>query len=80
MSNNLNVVMAEEDWVRVLNLLAEAPFKQVAPIINQMQSQLHRQMETAKQQEEMPQSSMQQPLPQRINGKDNSAEHPAPGA
>jgi hypothetical protein len=43
--SSLNVTLSEEDWGKLLNLVADAPFKQVAPLIQQIQRQLQMQME-----------------------------------
>jgi len=62
----LNVSMPEEEWVKVLNMLATFPFKDIASTMQQMQQQLQMQVEQAKQQ-----PTMKQP---------NGAEVHAPGA
>lgn len=62
----LNVSMPEEEWVKVLNMLATFPFKDIAPTMQQMQQQLSMQVEQAKQN------------PMKTNGA--SPEVHAPGA
>jgi len=62
---NLTVTLSEEDWGKMLNIVADAPFKQVAQLIQQVQRQLQMQMEQS-------QSPMQKP-----NG---AIEAHAPGA
>lgn len=41
------VQMQEADWIKVLNLLANYPFKQTAGIIQQIQMQLQPQLQAA---------------------------------
>lgn len=46
-----SVTMPQEDWMRVLAVLADRPFKEVAPIINQMQRQLMEQQRNNKEEQ-----------------------------
>jgi len=55
---NLSVTMSEEDWGKALNIMADAPFKTVAPLIHQMQRQLQMQMEQAQREQQMPTNRM----------------------
>jgi hypothetical protein len=36
----INITLAQDDWMRILNILAEQPFKLVAPLIQNMQQQI----------------------------------------
>ena len=44
---NLTITLPEEQWATMLNLLTDHPFKQVAPLIHQIQRQLQGQLESA---------------------------------
>jgi hypothetical protein len=46
----MNVEMPEAEWVKVLNILADQKFKDVAMLIQQIQSQLSAQAQAAQQQ------------------------------
>jgi hypothetical protein len=45
----LSVQMPESDWIRLINLIANYPFKQVAPLINTIQQQLSQQLQRQEQ-------------------------------
>jgi hypothetical protein len=63
---DMTVSMPEEDWMKVLTHLADVPFKQVAPLIHNMQRQLQMQAE-----------QNQRNLAPKSNG---NGEHVSPGA
>jgi hypothetical protein len=44
----LNVGLPEEEWVKILNMLATFPFRDSAPLIQSMQQQLGPQAEQSK--------------------------------
>ena len=66
----LTVTLSEEDWGKTLNFLAEQPFKQVAPIIQQMQRQLQLQMEQSQRDQNV----------SVVNKTNGTSETAAPGA
>lgn len=70
----MSVTLPEEEWVRVLNMLATFPFKDVAPTLQQIQQQLQIQVEQAKRDT----ANLPIPAPQRVNGQ--LTESAAPGA
>lgn len=67
---NLSVTIPEEEWVKILNMLATFPFKDVAPTLQTIQQQLQMQIEQLKRDN--------LPIPQRGNGA--AVEASAPGA
>lgn len=50
----MTVSLPEEEWVRVLNMLATFPFKDVASTLQQIQQQLQMQIEQNKQPTSIP--------------------------
>lgn len=38
------VDLSQDDWLKVLSFLADQPYKHSAPLINQIQNQLRKQM------------------------------------
>jgi hypothetical protein len=70
---DLTVAMSQDDWVKTLNVIAEGPFKIVAPIMQNIQRQLQGQMEMVEQQVVKAQQHMPRPNGELI-------EPAAPGA
>jgi len=67
---SLTVSLSEEEWAKALNIMAEAPFKVVAQLIQQMQRQLQMQIE---------QRQQEQPSNHTSNKLNGAAEVSAPG-
>jgi hypothetical protein len=70
---DMTVSMSQDDWVKTLNVIAEGPFKIVAPIMQNIQRQLQGQMEMVEQQVVKAQQHMPRPNGELI-------EPAAPGA
>jgi hypothetical protein len=61
----IQIELPQEEWIKILDMLADYPFRRVAPLIQTLQQQL------------MPQ--MQQPMPQMPQRNNGEARTPPPG-